>query len=148
MSRLMSAMVLGFVVIEGVFKFALKIVVRGKGVPLGRLALGIELEQLIGHVLHGLAHPRLGLGPLLAAQAIQHRGGAGIGRAVLLNQVQPGERDVEPRLLGKLQHHEFHLDAVLLNLPQPHVAGDAMLHVHYVIAYRQIAKIRDEGSRL
>ena len=141
-------LVLGLVVIESVFELPLKVVVYGKGMPLSCFALRVKLEQLISHVLHGLAHPRLGLGPLLAAQPVQHRSRAGIGRAVLLNQVKPGERNVEPRLLGKLQHHEFHLDAVLLNLPKPHVAGDAMLHMHYVIAYRQVTKVRNKGCRL
>ena len=54
-----------------------------------------------------LLHARLGLGPLLAAQPVQHRRRTGIGRAVLLDQVEPRERNVQPRLLGKLQHHEF-----------------------------------------
>ena len=85
--------------------------------PLGRLALGVKLQQLIRHVLHGLAHPRLGLGPLLAAQAIEHGRRPGVGRTVFLNQVEPGKRYIETCLLGKLQHHELHLDAVLFDLP-------------------------------
>ena len=138
-------LVFGLVVVEGVFELPLKVVVRRKGMPMGRLALGVELEQLVGHILHGLAHPRFGLGPLLAAQPIEHRRRPGIGGAVFLDQVEPGERDIEPRLFGELQHHELHSDAFLLDLLQPHIAGDAVLHVDHVVAYREVAEVGDEG---
>jgi hypothetical protein len=68
---------------------------------------------------HGLLHARLGLGPLLRAELVQHRRGPGIGRAILLDQVEPRERNVEPRLLGELEHHELDRQAVLLNLLEP-----------------------------
>ena len=42
------------------------------------------------------------------AQPIEHRRRTGVGRTVLLDQVEPRERNVELGLLGKLQHHEFH----------------------------------------
>ena len=88
-------LVVGLVVVEGVFKLALEFVVVREGVALRGVALGIELEQLAGHVLHGLAHARLGLGPLLRAEPVEHRRGPGVGGAIFLNQVEARERDVE-----------------------------------------------------
>ena len=90
-------LVFGFVVVEGVFKLVLEVVVRRKGMPFRGLALRVELEQLVGHVPHGLAHPGLGLGPLLGPQTVEHRRGPGIGRAILLDEVQTGKGNVEAR---------------------------------------------------
>ena len=68
-------LVVGFGEVERVLKLTLKLVVRRELVPARRLALRVELKQLIGHVLHGLAHARLGFGPLLRAQLVEHRRG-------------------------------------------------------------------------
>ena len=58
-------LVVGLGKVECVFELALEFVVRRKRMPLCGLALRVELEQLVGHILHGLAHARLGLRPLL-----------------------------------------------------------------------------------
>ena len=87
------------------------------------LALGVELQQLVGHVLHGLLDAGLGLGPLLRAELVEHRRGAGIGGAVFLDQVEAGERDVEARLLGELEDHELDGHAVLLDLLEARGSG-------------------------
>ena len=65
-------LVFGLAEFEGVFELAHPFVVGGEGMALGGLALGVELEQLVGHVLHGLAHARFGLGPGRRAQMIQY----------------------------------------------------------------------------
>ena len=51
----------------------------------GHAALGVELEQLVGHVLHGLLYPCLGLDPLLGAELVEDRHGTGVGGSVFLN---------------------------------------------------------------
>ena len=48
-------LVFGFVEFEGVFEFAEPFVAGRKGVSDGGFALGVELEQFVGHVFHGLA---------------------------------------------------------------------------------------------
>ena len=58
-------LVVGLREVEGVFELALKFVVRWERHGPGGFALGVELEQLVGHIRHGLAHARFGLGPLL-----------------------------------------------------------------------------------
>ena len=85
---------------------------------------------------------------MLAAQLVQHRRRPGVGGAVLLDQVEPGERHIEPRVFGELEHHELDVEAVLLDLLQAVVAADAVLDVDDIVADREIAEVRDEGCGL
>src|SRR6185369_7664461 len=111
-------------------------------------SLRIQLQQLVGHILHGLLDASLRLGPLLRSQPRQNRPYAFL-RAILLNQVQSGEWNVESRTLRILQLHQFSRRAIRLrDLPQPSILTDAVLHVHHVIANRQIAKVRKKRRRL
>ena len=67
------------------------------------------------------------------------------GRAILLHQVQPRQRNIQARALGILQDHEFGRAAVFLrNLFQSLVLADAVLDVHHVIADGEIAKVGEE----
>src|SRR5450631_3728294 len=72
-------LIVGFVVVEGVFELTLELVVRRECMTLRGLALCIELEQFVSHVLHGLLDARLGLGPLLRAESIEYWSGSGVG---------------------------------------------------------------------
>ena len=58
-------LIVGFGVVECVFKLALKFVVRREGCAFGVMPFRVKLQQLVSHVLHGLAYACLGLGPLL-----------------------------------------------------------------------------------
>ena len=71
------------------------------------MSLGVEFEQLGRHVLHGLAHAGLGLGPLLRTEPVERRRRARVGGAVLLDQIKAGQGDVELCLLGEFEHHEL-----------------------------------------
>ncbi len=115
---------------------------------LGGLALGVELEQLVGHVGHGLLDAGAGLGPLLRAELVEDRRGAGVGRAIFLNEVEAGERDVEARLLGEFEDHELDFETVLLDLFEADVAADAVLDVDDIIADGEVAEVGDEGRGL
>ena len=79
---------------------------------LGRLAFGVELEQFVGHVLHGLAHARFGLGPGRRAQMIQYRLRP-FRRTIFLHQVEPGQRNIKPRTLGVFEQHELRVAVCL-----------------------------------
>ena len=142
-------LVVGLVEVEGVFELALHVGVGREGSAPRGLALRVELEQLVGHVVHGLLDARLGLLPVLRAQLVQLRRGAGVGAAVLLDQVEPRERDVELGLVGELQNHELERRlAVLLDLAQAAVARDAVLDVDDVVADGEVAEVGDEGRGL
>ena len=110
---------------------------------LGGLALGVELEQFVGHVLHGLAHASFGLGPGRRAQMIQYRLGA-FRRTVLLHQVEPRQRDIETRALGVFQQHEFRVAVALVDFLQSLVLPDAVLDVDDVVANLQVAEIGEK----
>ena len=59
-----AQLVVGLVVGEAPLKVVLPVGVLPEGVALGGLALGVELNQLVGHVLDRLFDPGAGLGPL------------------------------------------------------------------------------------
>ena len=119
-----------------------------KAMALGASAHRIELEQFVGHVFHGLLHARLGLLPLRRAQPVQNRLHA-FRRAILLHQVEPRERHIQPRAFGVLQDHELGSCAVFLrNFLQPLVLSDAVFDVHDVVADREIAKVREKCRHL
>jgi hypothetical protein len=60
------------------------------------LALRVELEQLVGHVLHRLADARLGLLHCCVPKVVQDRLGA-FRRAIFLDQIEARQRNIEPR---------------------------------------------------
>ena len=72
-------LVVGLVEVEGVFELALHVGVGREGGADGGFALGVELEQLGGHVGHGLFDAGFGLLPGLGAELVELRGGAGVG---------------------------------------------------------------------
>ncbi len=141
-------LVVGLVVIEGVFEFLLEFVVFGESGALGGVALGVELEQFAGHVLHGLAHAGLGLGPLLGAEPVEDGRGTGVGGTVFLDEIEAGERDVELGGFGEFENHEFDGEAVLHDFFEALVLRDAVFDVDDIVADGEVAEVGDEGRGL
>ena len=140
-------LVVSLVEVEGVFELVLHVGVGREGRANGGLALSIELEQLSGHVGHRLFYAGLGLLPGLGAEFVEFRRWAGFGRAVLLDEVEAGEGDVEFGLVGELEDHEFERGLVVLfDHSEAAVAGDAVFDVNDVVAYGEIAEVGDEGG--
>ena len=140
-------LVFGLAEFEGVFELAHPFVVGREGMALGGLALGVELEQFVGHVLHGLAHARFGLGPGRRAQMVQYRLGP-FRRTVLLHQVETRQRDIKTRAFGIFQQHEFRVAVALVDFLQPLVLPDAVLDVDHVVANLQVAEIGEKCRSL
>ncbi len=141
-------LVVGLGVIECVLKLALELVVRREYCAFGLVALGVELEQFVGHVLHGLADASLGLGPLLRAELVELRRGACVRGTVFLDEVEARKRDVELGGLGEFENHELDGETVLHNLFQALILRDAMLDMHDIIADGEVAEVRDKGRGL
>ncbi len=140
-------LVVGLVEVEGVFELALHVGVGGEGRALDGLALGVELEELGGHVGHGLFDAGLGLLPALRAEFVELGRGAGVGGAVLLDEVEARERDVEFGFVRELEDHEFEWwRVVFFDDAEAAVAGDAVFDVDYVVAYGEVAEVGDEGG--
>ncbi len=108
-------LVTGLVVFERVLKLLHPFGIGWKNVPACGLALRIKFDQFVGHVLHRLAHTRLGLSPSLRAEVIQNWLRA-LCRAIFLHQIKPSQRNIEPRRVRIFQHHEFRNAVALVNL--------------------------------
>ena len=59
--------------LEGVLELLLPVRVGAEGMARDRLARGVELQQLLGHVAHGLLDARLRLLPRRAAELVERR---------------------------------------------------------------------------
>ena len=124
--------------------------------PSAALRCGVELDQLGGHVGHGFLDAGLGLLPGLRAQLVEDGRGAGLGGAVLLDEVEAGERDVELGGVGELEDHQLELGClyaagaggVVLDGAQAAVLGDAVFYVDDVVADGEVAEVGDEGGGL
>ncbi len=141
-------LVLGLGEVEGVLEFALPVAVVRKCEALGHLALRIKLEQLVGHVAHLGFDARLGARPRGAAQPVERRSRAFARAAILLDQVETRERNVELRLGGVLDQHEVAFVLALRDLARAHEAPDAVRDVHHVVARLQIREVSGEGGQL
>ena len=145
MSRLMSAigrlLVGRQVVLEGVLELLLPVRVGAERVAGHGLARGVELEQLLGHVAHGLLDAGLRALPRRAAEPIERRlAGAG----VLLDEVEPLDRDEQLVVAGVAQLEELLLAVADADLLQADEDADAVVDVDDEVADLEIAQIRQE----
>ena len=106
-------------------------------------AFGVELEEFVGHVFHGLAHAGFGLGPGLRAEMTE-RGLGAFGRTVFLDQVEARERDVEARAFGVFEQHELGVAVALIDFFQALILADAVFDVDDVVADLQVAEVGEE----
>ena len=135
-----------------VLEFLLPVRVWRECVARHGLSLGVELEQLLGHVAHRLLDARLGLLPGRAAEAIE--GGTCAAR-VLLDEVEPLNRD-EQLVVARVAQFEkllriargaWHRPAHGTQLLQSDELADAVIDVHDEIADLQIAKVGEKRVR-
>ncbi len=148
MSRLMSviaALLVGRqLVLERVLELLLPVRVGTEGVPGRGLAGGVELEEILGHVAHGLAHARLRPLPRGAAEPVERRP----RRArILLNEIEPLDGDEELVVAGVPQLEKLLRRVAHANLLQAHESADAVVHVDDEIARLEVPQIRQEGAR-
>ena len=138
-------LIVGLAVFECVFEFALQVVVRREGVPCA-VGAGVELEQLVRHVLHGLLARGPWSCPLLRAELVQHRRRTGVGGTIFLDEVEARERDVELGLLGEFEDHELDGKAILHDFFQALILRDAVFDVDYVVTDGEVAEVGEERS--
>ena len=117
---------------ESLLKLVLGGIVGRKSCALGLPALGVDFDELLGNILHGLLGPGLGLGPLGAAHAMEP-GHLPLGADILLQKVHllSGHKElVIPAV--------FDVKIVLVHAPylkgfHPQVFADAMVHMHHIV---------------
>ena len=131
-------------VLEGVLELLLPVRVGAEGVAGHGLARGVELEQLLRHVAHGLLDFRLGALPRDAAQLVDRRPG---GAGVLLDEVQSLDGH-EQFVVARVAE----LEKLLLAVADPDLAeanehADAMVHVHDQVADLEVPQVRQKRLR-
>ena len=129
------------VVLEGVLELLLPVRVRAERVAGHGLARGVELEQLLGHVAHGLLDPALDALPRRPAQPIDRRPGCA---GVLLHQVEPLDGHEQLVFAGVAQLEKFLFVVADADLLQADEDADPVLHVHDEIADLEIAQVGEE----
>ena len=148
MSRLMSAIGRALIgrqlPLEGVLELLLPVRVGAEGVARHRLARGVELEQLLGHVAHRLLDARLGLLPGRAAEPVERRAR---GAGVLLDEIEPLDRDEELVFAGVAELHELLRLEADVDALQADEDADAVVDVDDEVADLQIAEVREERPR-
>ena len=130
---------------EGVFKFALEISVGRKGEARRGLALGVKSQELVGHVFDGFAGASFASVPGGAAELVERRVVA-FDDAVVLDEVHALERNVEARVVGVLEEHEFAAAAVGFDLAKAVELADAVIDVDDVIAGLELGEIAEEAG--
>ena len=134
----------GEIPLERVVELALPVRIRAERVARHGLARGVELEQLLGHVAHGLLDARLGAFPRRAAELVERRLR---GAAVLLDEIEPLDGNEQLVFAEIAELHEFlHgvADADLLESDEP---PDAVIDVHDQVVDFEIAQVREERLR-
>ena len=131
---------------EGALELLLPVGVWREGMSRHGLALGVQLQELLGHVAHGLFDAGLRFFPGRAAKAVE-RGTRAAG--VFLDEVQPFDRNEELVFAGVAQ-----LEKLLRRLTRAGHAElleadelpDAMVDMDDEIAHLEVAKIREKRS--
>ena len=100
-------------------------------------AVGIQIDQLVGHLLDVLLHTCRGLGPIGAAQPFQARCMA-VRPAVPLHLVEPFKRNVQCVAAGELQDQIVAVEALHRKTFEASIFGDAMLDMDDIVAHIEI----------
>ena len=136
-----GGLIRGQVVRERLFELFLPVIVGGERVARHRLARGVELQQLLGHVAHGLLHAALGPLPGGAAEAIERRPAAA---GVLLHQVEALNRHEQLVVAVVAQLEELVRGVADADLLQADELADAVVDVHDQVADLEIAQVGEE----
>ena len=123
---------------EVFLKLALPLAVRGEGVARQALALGVELDEALCHVLGAGLGAAAGLGPLGAAHLAEAHGLFLARAGVLRHHVQLRRGDVE-RVAARVVELDIVLvEAVHLHAHDPGEFADAVVFVHHEIARGEV----------
>ena len=120
---------------EGVFHLVLPRGVVAKGVALGVHPALVQHDEFLGDLAHGAAHPRLGLGEIGAAEAVE---AGGLAAHVLAQRVDLVAGHVQLVAALVRQQQVVALDPADGALHHALVLAHAVLVVHHVVAGPQV----------
>ena len=126
-------LVLGLVVLKTGLEVLLPLAVRGESEAPGLLAAGVELDQLLGHLLGGFFDPGAGALPLGAAQLGQADLVLVAGGRVAAEQVQLGDRHIQHVRAGILDLEVILGGALDLQPLDAGVHADAVALVDHIV---------------
>ena len=129
--------------LERVFELLLPVRVRREGVSGHGLARRIELQQLLGHVAHGLLDAGLRLLPRGSAELVERRAR---GAGVLLDEIEPLDRDEELVLARVAELHELLRRRADVDPLETDEHADAVVDVDDEIVDLQVAEIGEERA--
>ena len=135
--------------VEGKARLERAVVVVGgrERVPREGRALGVEAQELVGHLAHLARDARLGAGERAAPELVELRRRA-LAAHVLAELVEPPDRQIQLVAASVLDGDE--VDGVASGdrlVDEPLVAADPVLGVHDVVAEREAPQVFEEGAR-
>ena len=111
-----------------------------------RLALGVEAQELVGHLADLLLHARLRLRERRAAEAVELRLRV-LAARVLLDLVQAIDGEVELVAAGVLDGEEVDRQPADVLVHEPLVPADAVLDVDDEVPDGERAQVLEERAR-
>ena len=133
-----AELILGLGIAEVFLKLLLPLAVRRKGIARQTLPLGIQADELVGHVLGGALGARAGLRPLRAAHLRQAHLAVLAAAGIFGDEIQLGGRDVQAVRAGVLDLDIVLVKAVDLHLHDAGKAADAVVFVHDIVAHGEV----------
>ena len=123
---------------EVLLKLPLPLAVRREGVAREPLALGVEGDELLGHVPGRALGALAGLGPLRSAHFGELHGPLLAAAGIFGHQIQLGGRHVQGVRPGVADLHIVLFKAVHLHLHDAGEAADAVVLVDHIVPHGQV----------
>ena len=133
----------GFIVGKAGLKIVLPIVIAGKSIALGLVALGVQRDQLFGHFGGGGFYLAAGLGPFLPAQAAELDGFFAVvlaRGAVAAQKVQLGNGHIQHIALVVVDLQIILHNALQVNALDALIQADAVVLVYHIVAGLDVRK--------
>ena len=136
-------LVLGLHIGEAVLEIMLDLVVGVEGEALALLTLGVQGDELLGHILHGTLDVAAGLLPVVGGELVQLHAAVVTGADVLRHHVQLSYRDVELVGAGVLDRDVVLGHAVEFQLADPDESADTVGGVNDQVSLGDVGKAAD-----
>ena len=133
-----SQLIVRLGIAEVLLKLPLPLAVRGKGVARQALALGVELDEALGHVLGRGLGAAAGLGPLGPSHLAQAHGFFLTRAGILGYHVKLCSGDIEGVAPRIVELDVILVEAVHLHAHDAREFADAVVFVHHEIARREV----------
>ncbi len=115
--------------------------------PRGRGTARVELQELVGDVLHGFLDRGLPPLPAQAAEPVERGERPFAGRGVLLDEVQALDRHEQLRVSRVAHVHHLARQPRVLHVRETGELSEPVVAMHDDVAHLQVAEVREECLR-